>query len=776
MANNRDQLELNFHPLSLSFRDRSLEDEFKSFNDSEVRVFNQTGIILSYLSWLALGIFSYVSLPQYYPQIAKLVILLLYPVFTVNLIVLYSHRFEKYHQSMTAISNAIAGLSVVYVGHFVLKSDMLAINGVTIVILFSFFILRQRFKNAILTSLVYVSIYQVVLFGTSEDGLLSLVLWLLLITSAIGGNIVERANRKTFLQNKLRQIAEAENRDKDEFLSNMFKLVPVPIIVAEENHHILETNPASNDLFGKHQRNLIELLAPSQRHRMILLKDFLKRSPIHNFEAELLNKDGNIISTLINVNFVEREGQKMSICVIQDISDRKKAEEKSNYLAYHDTLTGLPNRLQFTEKLKQFVESHHQFAVLFIDLDKFKMINDTRGHTVGDKLLQQVAQRLINGVSEEDIVFRIGGDEFTVILLEKAKAEVSRVVERILAEIRKPFIVENHEIYLRTSIGISLYPTDGENIETMIKNSDIAMYNSKVLGGNNYKFFTGSMNHSFEERVNLEADLHNALNNDEFVLYYQPQIDPQTGHIFGAEALIRWVHPERGLVPPNQFIPIAEETGLIIPIGDWVLRTACIQAEEWNLKYGHPVHIAVNLSIKQFVNDDIVETIERTLQETGLNPSLLDLELTESIFLENTESVISTMNELKKLGVRISIDDFGTGYSSLSYLKDFPIDSIKIDQSFIRNLSRDKRTTSITSAIIKLAKDLDLKSVAEGVETSDQFNYFKMEGCDLAQGYYFSRPVPSDQMGGLLDRFDWATEFVDTNYALMPKTAATITK
>ncbi|ANU21862.1 hypothetical protein BCM40_00290 [Planococcus donghaensis] len=767
---------MSFHPLTLSFRDRTLEKEFKSFNDSEVRLFNKIGIVLSYLAWLSLGIFSYMSIQQHFTQIIQVIVLVLYPVFTLNLIVLNTNRFGKYYQLMTAVSNGLAGLSVVVVGHIILENSILAICGIVIVSLFSFFILRLRFKIAVLTTLLYVSIYQIALIGTKEIGILSLLLWVLLVTCVAGGNIMERANRKTFFQNKLRRIAEAENRDKGEFLNNMFNLVSVPIIVAKEDHQILETNPASNELFGKKPQYLIDLLATSERRRMTLLKGFLKRVPINNFEAELVNKDGHIISTLINVNFVEREGQNISICAIQDITDRKKAEEKSTYLAYHDTLTGLPNRLHFTEKLKSFVELDQEIAVLFIDLDKFKMVNDTRGHAVGDKLLQQIAKRLISCVSRGDIVSRIGGDEFTVILLEREKAEVSRVVERILEEIRKPIFIDQHELYLRSSIGISFYPSDGENIEALIKNSDIAMYNSKVLGGNNYKFFTNSMNTSFEERVGLEEHLHNALGNNELVMYYQPQIDPKTGLMYGAEALIRWIHPEWGVIPPDRFIPIAEETGLIIPIGEWVLRTACKQAVEWNDTYGRPFHIAVNLSIKQFVNSDIVDTVERVLQETGLDPNILELELTESVFLENTESMIITMNKLKDLGIRISIDDFGTGYSSLSYLKDLPIDSIKIDQSFIRNLSKNKKTTSIISTIISLAQKLDLKSVAEGVETLEQYNYFKSEGCDLAQGYYFSRPVPVDQIASLLDRTEWDVKQSNDNFSVVLETVEVVAK
>jgi diguanylate cyclase (GGDEF)-like protein/PAS domain S-box-containing protein len=763
MDTNDHHLKLDLHPLSLSYKDPSLEKEFKSSNDSEIQVFNRIGIILSYFAWLSLGIFSYASLHHFYDEVAKVILLFLYPIFTINLLILSSHRYLKYFQAFTAISNGVAGLTIIYIGHFLLDNNILAICGVTVVTLFAFFILRLRFTIALCTTLLYVTVYQVSMLGTADMGLLSLLIWVVESTCIVGGNILERANRKTFYQNKLRQIAEEESRSSGEFLDNMFNLVSVPIVVAEENYRILETNPASIELFGSHQRYLIELLAPSERHRKILFKVFLKRSPLHNFEAELLKKDGNIISALVSVSFVERNGRNISICVIQDISDHKNAEEKITYLAYHDTLTGLPNRFMFTEKLKQFIESHRHIAVLFIDIDQFKKINDTRGHTIGDQLLQQVAQRLINCVRKEDIVARLGGDEFTVILPTKSKTKVAQVAERIVAEIRNPYYIGDSEFYLRTSIGISLYPTDGENIETLIKNSDIAMYRSKELGGDNFEFFTSSLNRSLEEKVNLERLLHTALANNEFVMYYQPQIDLRTGQIFGAEALIRWVHPQRGLIPPDQFIPIAEETGLIVPIGDWALRTACIQAKKWNREDGHPFHIAVNLSVKQFIANGIVVSVDRIIRETGLNPNLLELELTESIFLQNTESVAATMNQLKNLGVRISIDDFGTGYSSLAYLKDFPIDSLKIDRSFIHNLPKNDKNTAIISAIITLARNLGIKTIAEGIETPEQLEFYEMEGCDIAQGYYFSRPLPEDQMNDLIDHSAWRTDLVNVN-------------
>lgn len=637
MAIKEQHPNVSLHSLKLSFRDPLLENEFKFSYDCEIRIFNRVGILLSYFAWLAFGIFSYVSVHDYFYQIAMIIVFYLYPIFTVNLLILSSQRFIKYFQPLTAISNGLAGLIIIYLGQFILGNNLVTISGIIIVILFAFFMLRLRFTIAMLTSLLYVTVYQIAVFGESEGGLFSLTIWVVETTCIVGGYLLEQANRKTFYQNKLRQMAE----------------------------------------------------------------------------------------------------------------------EESTYLAHHDTLTGLPNRFLFTEKLEQFIESHRQVAVLFIDLDQFKKINDTRGHTIGDQILQKVAQRLINCVSKEDIVARLGGDEFTIILPTKTKTEVAQVAEKVVTEIRTPFFIGDSKFYLRTSIGISLFPTDGENIETLIKNSDIAMYRSKEYGGNSYRFFTSSMNRSLEERVNLERLLHSALVNDEFVIYYQPQIDLRTGQIFGAEALIRWVHPQQGLIPPDRFIPIAEETGLIVPIGEWALRTACIQAKKWNREYRHPIHIAVNLSVKQLIDNDIVASVDRIIRETGLDSNLLELELTESIFMQDTQSMVATLNKLKKLGVRISIDDFGTGYSSLAYLKDCPIDALKIDQSFIHDLSKNGKNTAIISAVIILARNLDIKSVAEGIETQVQLNFLEMEGCDLGQGYYFSHPLPEDQMNDLLEHSVW---------------------
>ncbi|TFB14658.1 EAL domain-containing protein [Filobacillus milosensis] len=632
MAIKGKQLELGLHPFKLSFKDLSLEKEYKADYDNEIREFNRMGIVLSYFAWLAFGIFSYAGNLNHFFHITLVIVFGLYPIFTLNLLILSSQQYLRYFQVLTALSNVAAGLSIIYIGQFILDKNLVTISGVFVVILFAFFILRLRYKIAVLTSLIYVTVYQFTMIGENESGILSLTLWVVEITCIIGGNQLERANRKSFHQNKMRQ----------------------------------------------------------------------------------------------------------------------KAEERSSYLAYHDMLTGLPNRFMFTEKLRKLIKNGSQFAVLFIDLDQFKKINDTRGHTIGDQILQLVAQRLLKSVSKEDIVARLGGDEFTIILPSKTKTEVAHFAEKIVTDIRTPFFVENSKFHLKASVGISLFPVDGENLEALLKNSDIAMYSSKEYGGNNYRFFNNSMNSLLEEKVNLERMLHSALANEEFLVYYQPQIDLRTGQIFGAEALIRWEHPHQGMIPPDQFVPIAEETGLIGPIGDWVLRTACFQAKRWNREHEHPIRIAVNLSVKQLINGDIVSSVSKALHETGLDPNLLELELTESIFMQDAKFMVSTLNELKKLGVRISIDDFGTGYSSLAYLKDYPIDSLKVDRTFVHNLLNNKKNTAIVSAVITLARRLGIRSVAEGIENAEQLNFLEMEGCDLAQGYYFSRPLSEDQMNDLL--------------------------
>jgi diguanylate cyclase (GGDEF)-like protein len=450
------------------------------------------------------------------------------------------------------------------------------------------------------------------------------------------------------------------------------------------------------------------------------------------------------------------QSQRGGVVVIHiDITERKQAEEMVHHLAYHDPLTGLPNRVLFNDHLT--LELAHarrnkcMVAVIFLDLDRFKTINDTLGHAIGDQLLQEVAKRLRSCLREGDTVARLGGDEFMLLLPGITHGEdVAKVVRRILEVLKPPFNLDGHELHITSSMGISLYPSDGGDAETLIKNADAAMYRTKEQSRGTYQFYTPSMNAKAFERLILENDLRRALERQEFVVYYQPQVSLHTGQIVGVEALVRWQHPEKGLVPPMEFIPLAEETGLIIPLGDWVFRMACAQNQTWQKAGFSPLRVAVNLSARRFKQKGLIKDIVRILKETGLDPDYLELELTESHLMENVEATLSTLHELKAMGIHLSIDDFGTGYSSLSYLKRFPIDKLKIDRSFVLDISDNPDDAAIAVAIIAMAHSLKLKVTAEGVETKEQLEFLRAYQCDEMQGYYFSRPVPTEIMTQLL--------------------------
>lgn len=441
----------------------------------------------------------------------------------------------------------------------------------------------------------------------------------------------------------------------------------------------------------------------------------------------------------------------------RDISDRKTAEQTIEKLAYHDPLTGLPNRALLYDRLKlaisQSSRDNKGSAILFLDLDRFKAINDSMGHSGGDELLLQVGQRLLNCVRSSDTVARLGGDEFVVLLstLENDHA-AGIVVLKILETLAEPFFIANQEIYNSASIGIALYPRDGQDPETLLKNADMAMYQAKEGGRNTCHFFSQELNQRTTERILLESTLRKALEHKEFFLVYQPQMELSTGHVTGTEALVRWRHPELGIVPPDRFIPIAEDTGLIIALGEWVLREACKQAKLW-MDEGHKTpRIGVNVSAKQFRQKNLAGKIGEILEETGLPHHMLELELTESSVMENPEEAILTLRQLKQMGIQLSIDDFGTGYSSLSYLKHFPIDRLKIDRSFMRHITNNLNDATIAEAIIALAHSMKLTVVAEGVEHMEQLDFISLRKCDVMQGYYLSRPVPAGEFGIFLTR------------------------
>ncbi|MCH9006662.1 EAL domain-containing protein [candidate division KSB1 bacterium] len=438
------------------------------------------------------------------------------------------------------------------------------------------------------------------------------------------------------------------------------------------------------------------------------------------------------------------------------VRELQESRELEHHLAYHDFLTGLPNRLLFHDRLKQALSQAqrfgHKVALLFLDLDGFKRINDTLGHTIGDRLLRAVAQRLENGIRDSDTVARLGGDEFTIILfgIHEAK-DAARVARKILRIMSAPFRVEEHELFVTASIGVSMFPDHGRDVETLIKRADIAMYRAKGSGKNNHQHYTLSMDASFFEHLTLENSLRRAIENDELVVYYQPQVDLRTGEITGLEALVRWQHPVFGLVSPAKFIPLAEETGIIVSIDEWVMQTACRQTKSWNERFKDDLQVAVNLSARQFRRSHLPETVSQILEETKLSPRNLCLEITESNVMQNVEKTISVLDDLKKIGLDLSVDDFGTGYSSLNYLKRFPIDVLKVDRAFVGGIPLDRDDMAISTAIVVLAQSMALKVVAEGVETVEQLSFFKSLNCDSFQGYYFSRPVTTEEITIMLE-------------------------
>lgn len=436
--------------------------------------------------------------------------------------------------------------------------------------------------------------------------------------------------------------------------------------------------------------------------------------------------------------------------------EKARADERIQYLATHDGLTGLPNRSMFTQLLGASIQTarryHKKLALLFIDLDRFKVINDTLGHADGDALLIEIATRLQRTLRTSDVVARLGGDEFVVILPEAAsEVEIGAVARKLLSVTMKPMLLSGQECRVTASIGIATYPENGKDEQTLIKNADMAMYLAKEEGKNDIRFFSNAIQTQSIERLMLETNLRNALERNEFTLYYQPKVDLKSGCITGVEALLRWMQPDLGMLPPNQFIPLAEETGLIVPIGRWVIKTACEQHMAWLREGLPPVSMAINLSPRQFQHDLLLQDIDDILAATGMNPEFLELEVTESMVMQNVDRAIELLTAIKKRGIRLAMDDFGTGYSSMSLVKRFPIDTLKIDRSFIRELPEDKDDKAIADAIIGLGKALGLKIVAEGVETGGQQKFLRDHACDEMQGYLFSRPVPPEAIPMLFD-------------------------
>jgi diguanylate cyclase (GGDEF)-like protein/PAS domain S-box-containing protein len=439
--------------------------------------------------------------------------------------------------------------------------------------------------------------------------------------------------------------------------------------------------------------------------------------------------------------------------VLFDITDRKQSEQTINQLAFYDELTGLPNLTGFmkrveTQLIKARVEKKN-FAVLFLDLDRFKVVNDTLGHSFGDRLLQQVSQLLIKTIGENGEAFRRGGDEFIITFENIHKEELQRITATIIAAFKRPFFLGGQEIYSSPSIGISIFPEHGEDVESLLKNADSALYLAKERGRNNGQFFSENLNERIKKKLQVEHGLHKALENKEFRLVYQPQFELSSGKMIGAEALLRWEHPKEGVISPVDFIPVAEETGLIIPIGEWVVNEACRQHRYWQDNGYKGLLVAVNISARQLLDESFLTMIEKAIQENGLNPEDLELEITEST-MHNIEESLPVLNSLKKMGVSISIDDFGTGYSSLAYLMHLPINTLKIDKMFIQDTGRNPKSDAIVKTIINMGNNLGFNVIAEGIEEAYQLDYLEKLGCQQGQGYFFSKPVEADELESIM--------------------------
>jgi diguanylate cyclase (GGDEF)-like protein/PAS domain S-box-containing protein len=555
-------------------------------------------------------------------------------------------------------------------------------------------------------------------------------------------------------------LAEANLRASDTLLNSIVNTAADGIIVIDESGMLEFVNAAVERMFGW---KALELIG---RNFDSLLMQRTQGTAVRNHgvltagvgrEVRAQRKDGSVFPMELTVGEMRIDGRVKNACILRDVTDRKTAEERIHQLAHYDKLTGLPNRALFSQLLEQALSeakyAKKSVAVLFIDLDRFKLINDSLSHDSGDAVLKQVARRLTDAQFKRNTIARFGGDEFVVLLRDcQIPTDAADAAQRLLSTIAQPMQLEGQEYHLTASIGISAFPNDGENAQTILKNADVAMYRAKEHGKNNYQFYSAQMNlHSFERLV-LERFLRHALDQDEFRVFYQPKIDLDSGRVTGMEALLRWFHPAMGMISPVKFIPLAEETGLIVPIGAWVLKAACQQNKIWADQGLPPLRVAVNLSARQFAQDDLHATIIKVLEETGLPPELLELEITESVTMDNPEHAAALLRKLKALGIKLAIDDFGTGYSSLSYLKRFPIDNVKIDRSFIKDIPHDEDDVVITQAVIAMAHSLGLKCIAEGVESEEHVTFLRDHGCEEAQGYLFGAPMSAEDFTKLIKK------------------------
>jgi diguanylate cyclase (GGDEF)-like protein len=580
---------------------------------------------------------------------------------------------------------------------------------------------------------------------------------------------LEKAYHNLNCEIEERRRVEEVIQQEHTFIQTIIEGVRDPARIVSPDFEIQMMNQAALAILPSRQANQ-EQLNCYQAYRQIntpctgqdhqcVLKEVIKTGKtVAIYHKEILGEDKERVFEIKASPLWNADGTLHGILeVIRNITEDLSAEtqlrehrERLHHLVYHDTLTNLPNRVLLQDRLSRMMikaKRNNTFvAILFLDLDRFKKINETLGHDVGDKLLLEVARRIENCVRKSDTVARLGGDEFAVLLDDLRDIKFVAVVARkILHALSKPIMIQKYELYATSSIGISLYPNDSEDEDVLLRSADTALYRAKDAGKNNYQFYTADMNTRAFEFLLLESGLRKALDNDELVVHYQPVINLEDKKLIGMEALLRWKHPEKGMVSPADFIPLAEETGLIESIGKWVLRAACAQNKKWQDAGYPPVTMSVNMSARQFNKKNLVETIGEILEETGLRPEYFCIEITESIIMKDVESTITKLNQLHKMGISLSIDDFGTGYSSLNYLKLFPIDNLKIDRSFVFNITSDSTDAAIAASVILLAHSMNLKVTAEGVETNEQLEMLRRQGCDYVQGFFFSKPIAAEK-------------------------------
>lgn len=620
----------------------------------------------------------------------------------------------------------------------------------------------------LLVTMLVAFAYQLVLINSpktvfSEPVIISLALtseFILLMVAIVLLQKSANQRKKNYALTSQMHHTLSKLNEREHFFDTLFNSTHVGVAILDLDGHIIRVNQALGQLLGYNDADMIamnyySLIQANDLHELQLHIQELIDKQIHSYQTEqqCFRKNGELVWTMATLSLIRDADDKpiYFIAQLQDITLQKKAEERLQHMAYHDPLTGLANR----NKLEQFINhilasarrQQNGFALMFLDLDRFKNVNDSIGHEAGDMLLQIIAERLHNTVRNTDMVARLGGDEFILLITDVKRAESAAVIaQKILENVLEAITIQGQEIYITTSIGISLYPNDGQNMQVLMKHADLALYRAKEHGRNNYQFYTNEMTSRAQEKLALQNALGHALAKNEFLLNYQPKMDLKTRKITGLEALLRWKNKEFGTVTPNEIVNLAEETGLIIPVSEWVLNTSCRQLKFWHEQGLKSLTMAVNCSLRQFKNATFVDEVLAVVTQIGISPHALEIEITEKIIMEDPENTLRVLYALKDIGVQIVVDDFGTGYWSLNNLRRLSIDKIKIDKTFIKQVTVDETSAIITTAILAMSHKLGIKSVAEGVETREQYDFLAREGCTEIQGYYLTQPLPEELM------------------------------